>query len=174
MTGILLCIAAALAASFFTTKERIRVSRLAMCSECIERHAAAGATLRCEVASPGVFPLVRAIGGTIRFKSNCLFFAGWLWVTTGFRGWLSVKRSSAMKGAVPHFSMIHERGDELYIFEYSPRKSKRSLFSRGDFFLWFDGKCRVRVYRKIDACEGLTLSQASDMVRCVGGRRASR
>ena len=167
---ILSCLTLASLASFFSAKDRVRISRLKMCDECMDRHEKSGVSLKCSVARDDARPVVRMFGRSLWFKSNCLIFAIQLWLRTGLRGWFSFRRSSSLCGMVPHFSVMLEREDELHIIEFVPRRGKRNMRSSGDFFMWFDGHCRTRVYRKHDMSKGLTSEQATDLAMCIKNR----
>lgn len=95
-------------------------------------------------------------------RLNCLIVSLRLWCQTRFRSGFGVRRSQGLGGMVPHFFHVRDRGKELVIEDYIPRRRKIGPLSDGDSFLMFDGQHRVRVYT-------LTATATSDTL--FGARR---
>lgn len=91
---------------------------------------------------------------------NCLIVAAWLFVASHGRNSIWVKRSEGKRGRIPHMGVMRERGRELTVVDYIPRKRKSSMFDRGQCFVLFDGLFRVRRYRLMGVGTGDTLSEA--------------
>lgn len=96
----------------------------------------------------------------MRRLTNCLIVALSIWLKSGARHWIAVRRSVSFAGMVPHFSHVRERGRELVMVDYIPRKRKPRIISRGDSLLLFDGLYRVRRYRLESVGTGDTLRDA--------------
>lgn len=89
---------------------------------------------------------------------NCVIVALFLWLRAHGRTGLGVKRSVALHGVVPHFFHVKERGDNLVVVDYIPRKRKRSFVDeQGDSVFLFHGLYRVRVYALVSIATSDTL-----------------
>ena len=81
-------------------------------------------------------------------RLNCVLVALWLWWRDRFRSGLGVRRSTGLKGLIPHFFHIRELRDTIVLIDYIPRRRKTNFADEGDSFLVFRGLFRVRIYRQ--------------------------
>ena len=88
---------------------------------------------------------------------NCVFVAFLLWFKGRMRGGLGVRRSIGLKGLIPHFFHIKERGREIIVVDYIPRRRKTKVMDAGDSFLLFDGVYRAKVYYLVSTSTSDTL-----------------
>ena len=103
-----------------------------------------------------------------------------IWLKSGARHWIAVRRSHGKRGRIPHASAIaesgplkfHDRpdgtwyavpdGSTLYVLEYAPPEGqcKDSITQAGAFPLLFSGLYYLRRYRLESVGTGDTLRDA--------------
>lgn len=83
-----------------------------------------------------------------------------LWLRARGRGWLCMRRSVSLKGLVPHFGFVEDRGRHIVCIEYVPRKRKGSTAPGADTALLFRGRYRVRRFVEVSRTEADSLQEA--------------
>lgn len=103
----------------------------------------------------------------MRPRLNCLLVAAWLWIRSRGRSAIWMRRSEGKRGRIPHLGIFRERGRELIVVDYIPRRRKSSLADAGQSPLVFDGLYRVRRYTLTAVGTADTLRAAAESLRQV-------
>lgn len=93
-------------------------------------------------------------------RLNCLLAAIYFWFCGQCHGWLAVRRSSGLRGLIPHFAHISRDGMFLTMVDFGPLKSKDRSTDEGDSHFLFKGVFRVRRYMQVGCVTVKSLSEA--------------